>query len=154
MGVCHTWIVLRIVQAPVARTMFFHWFISFPDNRAARNTIIQGTEYLTVWSWYHNIIKFLNFQMPENFAVIYLKLKLRGKILRGILSKRCKLNSKQWRPLSDCSFRSSLIWVCTVPQDLSVGKLRITMVYYTFISNLNCVLGMRKPMLMLWYNVI
>ena len=40
-------------------------------------------------------------------------------------SKRCRWNSKQCRPWSDCSSRSSLIWVCTVCPGISVLKLRI-----------------------------
>ena len=40
-------------------------------------------------------------------------------------SKRCRWNSKQCRLWSDCSSRSSLIWVYTVCPDLSVRKLRI-----------------------------
>ena len=40
-------------------------------------------------------------------------------------SKRCRRNSKQCRPWSDCSSRSSLIWVCTVCPGISVRKLRI-----------------------------
>ena len=40
-------------------------------------------------------------------------------------SKRCRLNGKQCRPWSDCSSRSSLIWVYTVCLGLSVRKLRI-----------------------------
>ena len=43
-------------------------------------------------------------------------------------SKRCRGNCKQCRPWSDCSSRSSLIWVCTVCSDLSVWKLRKIMV--------------------------
>ena len=39
-------------------------------------------------------VKFLNFLTQENFAVIYLKFKLKLK-LKDILSKRCILNSKQ-----------------------------------------------------------
>ena len=38
--------------------------------------------------------------------------------------KRCSRNCKQCRPWSECSSRSSLIWVCTVCPDLSVRKLR------------------------------
>ena len=64
-------------------------------------------------------VKFLNFGTPEIFAVNTLKIKLRGSTYRW-----CKWNSKQWRPWSDCTFRSSLIWVCTVCPDLSVWKLR------------------------------
>ena len=40
-------------------------------------------------------VKFLNFGMPDIFAVIYLKFKRRGEHLKGILSKWCKWNSKQ-----------------------------------------------------------
>ena len=39
--------------------------------------------------------------------------------------KRCKQNDKQRRPWSDCSMRSSLIWVCTVCSDLSVPIFKI-----------------------------
>ena len=39
-------------------------------------------------------VVFLNFRTPQNFAVIYLKFKLRGKTL-GYSSKKCKWNSKQ-----------------------------------------------------------
>ena len=34
------------------------------------------------------------------------------------LFKRCRWNGKQCRPRSDCSSRSSLIWLCTVCQSL------------------------------------
>ena len=44
--------------------------------------------------------------------------------------KKCSRNCKQCRPWSDFSFRSSLIWVCTVCPDLSVQKLRIIRVTY------------------------
>ena len=44
--------------------------------------------------------------------------------LRNV-SKRCRRNSKQYRPRSDCSSRSSLIWVYIVCPGLSVPKLRI-----------------------------
>ena len=39
-------------------------------------------------------VKFLNFQTPENFAVIYLKFKQRGQTSM-IFLKRCKWNSNQ-----------------------------------------------------------
>ena len=44
-------------------------------------------------------------------------------------SKRCRRNGKQCRPWSVCSFRSSLIWVCTVCLGISVQKLRIITVF-------------------------
>ena len=40
-------------------------------------------------------VKFLNFGMPEIFAVIYLKFKQRGQTLKGIFPKWCKWNRKQ-----------------------------------------------------------
>ena len=43
--------------------------------------------------------------------------------------KRCKQNNKQRRPWSDCSLRSSLIWVCTVCSDLSVPIFKIITVH-------------------------
>ena len=45
-------------------------------------------------------------------------------------SKWCRWNSKQCRPWSDCSSRSSLIWVCTVCLDISVWKLRIITLHH------------------------
>ena len=54
-------------------------------------------------------------------CVMYLKLKQMGRKL----SKRCRWNGKQCRPWSDCSSRSSLIWVYTVCQGFFVRKLRI-----------------------------
>ena len=39
-------------------------------------------------------VKFLNFWMPENFAVIYLKFKKTGQTF-GFFVKRCKRYSKQ-----------------------------------------------------------
>ena len=68
-------------------------------------------------------VKFLKIQTPEKFAVIILKFEQRGFQLRNV-SKRCRRNSKQCRPWSECSSRSSLIWVYTVCPDLSVRKLR------------------------------
>ena len=70
---------------------------------------------------YTSTVKFLKFRTPKFFAVSYLKFKQRGQTLG--LSKWCKGYGKQWRPWSDCSSRSSLIWVCTVCLDLSVRKL-------------------------------
>ena len=75
-------------------------------------------------------IKFLNFGTPEIFAVIYLKFKQRGQTSGYFVKcKWSKWNSKQWRPWSDCSSRSSLIWVCTVCPYLSVRKLRVITVF-------------------------
>ena len=34
-----------------------------------------------------NAVKFLNFRMPENFAVIYLKFKQRGQIIGHFVKK-------------------------------------------------------------------
>ena len=49
-------------------------------------------------------------------------------LLQSNASKRRRRNCKQCRPWSDCSSRSSLIWVCAVCPDLSVRKLRNIMV--------------------------
>ena len=46
--------------------------------------------------------------------------------------KRCRQNNKQRRPWSDCSMRSSLIWVCTVCSDLSVPIFKIITVVYNW----------------------
>ena len=54
--------------------------------------------------------------------------------------KRCNRNCQQCRPWSDCSSRSSLIWVCTVCPDLSVWKLRnITVNGIPFMKNMTCI---------------
>ena len=57
----------------------------------------------------------------RKMAVIILKLK-RG--FHTEVSKTCRGNGKQCRAWSDCSSRSSLIWVHTVCSDLSVQKFR------------------------------
>ena len=44
--------------------------------------------------------------------------------------KRCRRNGKQRRPRSDCSSRSSLIWVYTVCPGISVRKLGIITATY------------------------
>ena len=43
----------------------------------------------------------------------------------------------KWRPWSDCSSRSSLIWVCTVSPDLSVQKLRVIPVIVVISKNMD-----------------
>ena len=58
------------------------------------------------------MVKFLNFGMPENFAVIYLKFKQRGQTLRVF----CQ---------NGANGIANSVWVCTVCPDLSVQKLRI-----------------------------
>ena len=52
------------------------------DNQQADNAYMVST------------VKFLNFQTPENFAVIYLKFKQRGQNLRYFI-KMIQWNSKQ-----------------------------------------------------------
>ena len=56
-------------------------------------------------------------------AVIILKVEQNGFSIVYCI-QRCRGNCKQCRPWSDCSSRSSLIWVCTVCPDLSVRKLK------------------------------
>ena len=46
-------------------------------------------------------------------------------------SKTCRRNCKQCRPWSDCSCRSSLTYVYTDCQDMSIQKLRIITVTYS-----------------------
>ena len=60
-------------------------------------------------------VNFLNIRTPKKFVVMTLKFELCGSTIE---SKRCRRNGKQCRPWSDCSSRSSLIWVCTVCPDL------------------------------------
>ena len=92
-------------------------FLSHP-----RKLYASGTQ----WGWRTNEILIIstyrkNHKISDTrkFAVITLKVEQDGNV-----SKRCRGNCKQCRPWSDCSCRSSLIWVCTVCQDMSVRKLR------------------------------
>ena len=56
-------------------------------------------------------------------TVIVVKVKRYGFFTARMHPNRSGWNSKQCRPRSDCSMRSSLIWVCTVCSDLSVPIL-------------------------------
>ena len=77
-----------------------------------KNTCIAESSFIKSLT-----VNFLNIWTPKKCVVITLKFE------------RCRRNGKQCRPWSDCSSRSSLIWVCTVFPGLSVRKLRIIMVY-------------------------
>ena len=73
-----------------------------------------------------NMVKFLNLQMPENFAVIYLKFKTKKPNLRVYHQKDASgiansVDPDQTAPREE----QSLIWVFTVCPDLSVRKHRI-----------------------------
>ena len=83
-------------------------------------------------------VKFLNFRIPENFAVIYLKFKQRGKT--GYFVKKMQMEKQTLKTQIRLLYsRSSLIWVCTVCPDLYVQKLRIITVYlYTHITRDTC----------------
>ena len=85
-------------------------------SKTGRMRILDKTScsrFSLLW-WYHKIPKFSDTQNiwsnPPKFEHV---------------SKRCRWNGKQCSPWSDCSFRSSLIWVCTVCSDLSVRNLRM-----------------------------
>ena len=74
-------------------------------------------------------VKFLNFWTPENFVVINLEFKQRGKTL-GYFVKKMQMEMQTVK---------TLIWVCTVFPDLYVRKLRIITVYlYTCITRHTC----------------
>ena len=71
--------------------------------------------------------KFPKYSDTQNICCNYPKSWTRWHFLR------CRGNCKQCRPWSDCSSRSSLIWVCSVCPDLSVWKLRnITVLSYIY----------------------
>ena len=58
--------------------------------------------------------------------LLWLSYKWNSWILQcNIAFKRCRQNNKQSRHWSDCSLRSSLIWVCTVCTSLSVPIFQI-----------------------------
>ena len=78
-------------------------------------------------------VKVLNFQTPTMFAVITLKFKQRDLPKFRNLSKSAdrmanSVDPDQTAPLGLLSSRSSLIWVYTVCQGLSVQKHRIVTV--------------------------
>ena len=64
----------------------------------------------------------------QKIAVINLKFEQCGCTVESII---CRQNGKQYRPWSDCSFRSSLIWVYTVCPGLYVWKLRVIIGKYS-----------------------
>ena len=70
-------------------------------------------------------VKFLNFGMPEIFAVIYLKFKQRGSNLRVFCQNGANGIANSEDPDQTAPH---LIWVCTLCPDLSVRKLRVIMV--------------------------
>ena len=88
------------------------------------------------WRGSHIVIKIAKIQIiqTQKNAVIILKFEQGGFTIDNV-SKRCRRNSKQCRPLSDCSLRISLIWVYTVCPDLSVRKLWFIMVYSIYSHN-------------------
>ena len=65
-----------------------------------------------------------------------------GFLQCNIAFKRCKQNNKQSRHWSDCSLRSSLIWVCTVCSDLSVPIFQIITVHLYMLN---------VPYISLWF---
>ena len=67
-------------------------------------------------------VNFLNIRTTKKICYNHSKI-LTMRLYHRVMSKRCRRNSKQCRPWSDCS-SSSLIWVCTVCLDLFVRKLR------------------------------
>ena len=78
-------------------------------------------------------VKFLNFghlKICCNHPKSWTRWLFLRVIIMSNASKRCRGNCIQCRPWSNCSYRSSLIWVCTVCPDLSVRKLRIITVCF------------------------
>ena len=73
----------------------------------------------------HRFRKVPKFSDTKNFCCKLPNIQTKRPNLRLFCQNGAKGNSKQWRPSSDCSLRSSLIWVCTVCPDLSVWKLRV-----------------------------
>ena len=69
-------------------------------------------------------VKFLNIGTPEKLLLLFQNLN-NVSLPQSNESKRCRWNGEQCRPWSDCSSRSSLIWVYTVCPGLPVWKLRI-----------------------------
>ena len=71
-------------------------------------------------------IEFLNFRMPENFAVIYLKFKQRGQTL-GYFVKKMQMDLQTVKTL--IRLLQNPIWVYTVCPNLFVRILRIITVF-------------------------
>ena len=87
--------------------------------------------------WPSNALSFFLYSLPsvyrkvpkfsdtKNLCCKLPKIQTKRQNLWAFYQNGAKGNSKQWRPWSDCSSRSSLIWVCTVCPDISVRKLRV-----------------------------
>ena len=73
-------------------------------------------------------VKLLKSWKPEKICCNYPKIWTWWLYCTVMRPKRCRWNGKQCRHTSDCSTRSSLIWVYTVCPALSVWKFRIIVV--------------------------
>ena len=74
-------------------------------------------------------VRCLNFRRPNKFAVICLKNQPKRPNLRIFRHKDANgIANSEDLDQTDCSSKSSLIWVCTGCSDLFVQKLRIIMV--------------------------
>ena len=82
----------------------------------------QDQKYLCLITFYR---KFPKYSDTQKICCKHPKSLTRWRFLKSNSSKRCRGNCKQCRPWSDCSSRSSLIWVCIVCPNLSVRKFRI-----------------------------
>ena len=83
--------------------------------------IARGQEFLI----YRKVPKFRDTRILYYY---HPKIQIKGPNLQYLVQKM-PIHSKQWRPWSDCSSRSSLIGVCTVCPSMSVQKFRIFMVF-------------------------
>ena len=95
------------------------------DRNALRGTHHEGKN--------NDTIKFQNFRTPENFDVIYLKLKQKRPNFSVFRQKDA--NEIHVANIEDPDQTApSLILVCTVCPDLSVRKLRVITVIYQYLD--------------------
>ena len=92
--------------------------------------ISQRTQLVRRATWRQKQLVSHNFNLPctvphDSFNI--------SKNSDRLKIRRC--NGKQWRPWSDCSSRSSLIWVCTVCLDMFVRKIRFIILDHMAKSN-------------------
>ena len=90
---------------------------------------VQNFRIFTVMCFYHEYRKKPKNLNTRKICCIYPKSWTVWFCDRVMCPKNADgMEKKQYRPWSDCSSRSSLIWVYTVCLDLPVRKLRIVMV--------------------------
>ena len=122
---------------------FLHCAIDFSPYRLCKLALVLNQQqkqivvkvYLLFGTSFYYTVKILNIRTPQKICCNHPKIWTRWLYQRVMHPKDAvgianSVDPDQTAPRrSDCSSRSSLIWVCTVCPDLSVRKLRIITVH-------------------------